>query len=688
VEHRVISNIFQFEYSKDGLEKWSRFAAGLEEINSSGTSQLHSAWHDEKEFTLFMANPAFRRDSSRDSRERPSLMRSSVRSFQQGRLLGQAWRAIIFMFFVVLHPFSKYRVLWDFVGMAVCFHDVTMLPAQVFELPEGYLAFRSFWEWIFCAFWTIDILLNFSTGFISSEGLLEMRKDKVAEQYIRSWFVPDLVITVVDWTSLIMSTGNSEVLRLGTRSLRALRILRMARLNASVNQIMGAKSSESMNIIAGLVKFLLILILVTHYVACVWYWLADTEDQVLTWRDEFLHVGDSDVYGYFTAMHWALTQFTPASMEVVPMNVSERVYTCIVIIVAMVVFSSFVSSITQAMTLLRSTRARKVEQELLMRKYFSEFRIPRELAARCKHFMLQHQRIANKRIKESEIPCMLTLPKAIREELRYEAFTPWLKKHPFFESYMELCPAGMRQICVSATDEVSMLPLEDLFWNGQTVNRMFFVRVGFVAYCHRNHMILPLEVTPGQWACEETLWSKASLVDGPFRASPVGCELIAVLPQEFHTIARAYPGPLRFCAGYAEAFVKEFNTASKKTECDDLLFNNHGTIMNLVEDSCVGDDIWDKLKQRLGGEAKKKNVRASSSSPGGQNWKVSTGSKKLVRAYTKPLAPTEGKEDPVQEISVKPSRNTVGEFQSPKRSQSSPTVGADTASGSTIRRSV
>ncbi|CAK0862028.1 unnamed protein product, partial [Prorocentrum cordatum] len=597
----------RFECSEGVLAHWSRMVAALEEMHSSGMSQLHSTWVDAKAYTLFFANPAhdarrighstgtegallgansrFRKAGTMDSSMLGSLVEDRG---EEGP--SQAWKAIRYMLLFVLHPFSRPRMLWDFMGMAVCLHDVAMLPALVFELSDGYLAFRLYYEWISCVFWTADIMLNFRTGFISSDGLLEIRSHKVARHYVRSWFVLDLIITIFDWFSLIISIGGSTVLRLvrvSSRTRMALRLLRMPKVNASFNQILGAMNSESLNIIAGLVKFLLILILVTHYVACVWFWLADTDGQVLTWRGRFMDSDDSEAYGYCTSMHWALThggRWTPASMEVVPVNVHERLYTCIVIIFAMVVFSSFVSSITQAMTLLRSYHARKVEQELLMRTYFSEFRIPRELAARCKFFLLQHERLANKRIKESDIPCMHLLPKAIREELRYEALMPLLKAHPFFDFYMELCPVGMRHICVSATDEVSMLPLEELFWHGQSVNRMFFVRIGLVSYCHRDHSTLPLEVRAGQWACEETLWSKACLVDGPFKAASAGCELITVLPAEFQSIAKLHPGPLRFCASYAEAFIKEFNSASKNAECDDLLFNNPRTIMRIVRD--------------------------------------------------------------------------------------------------------
>lgn len=531
-------------------------------------------------------------NGSRGSRGRLMRHTSSFRDLEMltpTNFVGRVRKVFQQVFLLlVLHPFTKPRMIWDFWGMALCIHDVTMLPMTAFELGESYRVFRETYELFSACFWTIDIPLNFSTGFISPEGLLEMRKKVVAKHYIRTWFFPDLLITVLDWYALIAEFNNSGALRLGkaaTRSLRALRLLRLPKMSRSVSEILGSMNSENLLTIAGIVKFLLILILVTHYVACMWYTMADSaEEETPTWAKQFLQTDYSQGYGYATAMHWALTQFTPASMEVVPVNLYERIYTCIVIIVAMVIFSSFVSSITQAMTHLRMTHMRKIEQELLLRKYFSEYNTPRELAARCKHFLKQHERLANKRIRATEIPCVNILPKAIREELRYEAFFPFLTSHPFFEYYSELCPMGLRHICTSAVEEESLLPLEELFWHGHAVNRMIFVRAGLLYY--DSGACKPIEVQPGEWACEETLWSKVSMVAGPFRAASSGCELLMVLPSEFQLIARIHPPSLRFAASYAQEFIDAFNFASEDMECEDLLFNTHNTIVDIVNDAC------------------------------------------------------------------------------------------------------
>merc|ERR1711920_1001345 len=310
-------------------------------------------------------------------------------------------------------------------------------------------------------------------------------------------------------------------------------------------------------------------------------------NQPQTWRDKFLESSDGQHYDYLIAWHWALSHFFSAPMEVHPVNARERLFACFVILFALVIFSTFVSSITHAMTHLRMVHARQIEQNMFITRYFREFGIPRVLAARCRHFLQQHQRMALKRIKASDIPCREVLPKCVVEDVRVEALLPWLKAHPFFDFYSAICPVGMRQVCCRAIEEVSMLPEEEIYWSGQPVNRMFFVRAGSVSYIVEDPDMPLFKVREGQWACEETLWSKVSLLDAPFTASTFGCELIMLLPAEFQAITMLHADTVAFCISYAKVFIEAFNSASKDTACQNLLFNSYNSGLQLVFDACA-----------------------------------------------------------------------------------------------------
>merc|ERR1719491_32015 len=108
-------------------------------------------------------------------------------------------------------------------------------------------------------------------------------------------------------------------------------------------------------------KTLVFIVIINHYIACIWYMVGSGHFASSAWTTKFLvnYPGEFP-YAYATALHWSLTQFTPASMEVVPENTVERVFCVMVLVFAMVTFSSFISSITNAMTQLRNLNSDKL----------------------------------------------------------------------------------------------------------------------------------------------------------------------------------------------------------------------------------------------------------------------------------------------------------------------------------------
>eukprot|EP00972_Heterocapsa_arctica_P040545 5973698-Heterocapsa_arctica.AAC.1 len=74
-------------------------------------------------------------------------------------------------------------------------------------------------------------------------------------------------------------------------------------------------------------------------------------------------------------------------MEVVPQNAGERIFTILVIILAMVIFSSAVSTITQGMTLLRSTNQKRMDERECVRRFLYDRQVSLELGNRIRSFL-------------------------------------------------------------------------------------------------------------------------------------------------------------------------------------------------------------------------------------------------------------------------------------------------------------
>ncbi|CAE7597734.1 Kcnh7 [Symbiodinium microadriaticum] len=239
-------------------------------------------------------------------------------------------------------------------GLLLIIYDLIWLPMQVFDSTDSQFTFAT--GVLSSIYWTFDIPLSFLVGFaIQDQGVIEKDLKKIAWNYCTGWLSLDLAIVTIDWVINFLDwTSSSSVsagegisfFRIGkaVRFLRLLRLLRLLRAHGRLNELLEHVQSE--------IAFIMLL---NHMVACAWFWIG-----LLNRPDTWLLQADSDIlvapmaYQYFTALHWSLTQFTPASMEVVPKNEIERLFNVVVIISAMVIFSTFISAITNAMNQLRN----------------------------------------------------------------------------------------------------------------------------------------------------------------------------------------------------------------------------------------------------------------------------------------------------------------------------------------------
>merc|ERR1719238_1588509 len=96
-----------------------------------------------------------------------------------------------------------------------------------------------------------------------------------------------------------------------------------------------------------------------HVMACAWYFVGRTtmEAHVRNWIEVAGVDTEPLAYKYTTSMHWSMTQFTPASMDVSARNTPERIFSIVVLFFAMVAFSSIVGNITASMNSLHSRKS-------------------------------------------------------------------------------------------------------------------------------------------------------------------------------------------------------------------------------------------------------------------------------------------------------------------------------------------
>lgn len=384
-----------------------------------------------------------------------------------------------------LHPQSNRRIAWDITGLCFVGYDVVIIPLQVFDLPEGEPFFLVM-QMLGAIFWTLDIMFNFFTGFYS-RGILEVRPLSLVKHYLRTWFILDASIAATEWVDIIVDTNDSATSTVSVlrairvvrclRMVRLLRLLKLVRIEMVMQDLEAQIHSNALLLLFGILKLIMGLMLINHIIACIWYWIGKSSEK--GWTSQRNLETHSGLYFYLTAVHWSLTQFQ-ASMEIHPHTPGERAYGIFVVLVALILFSSFLSSITNMMRQLQTMHQEQTRRQRLLHDYFKEHGISSSLQMRLRRFLFINHDESQE--LQAQIEALRMLPQSVLMDVHNEAFCPHLAMHQFFCDLREENPRLVRQLCHESLIESIVQSDETIFCTGDACIQMLWVHRGLLQY--------------------------------------------------------------------------------------------------------------------------------------------------------------------------------------------------------------
>lgn len=381
----------------------------------------------------------------------------------------------------VLHPQSLPRLLFDVLALMFMVYDIVMIPVVIsFNLSIN--AVTRAMDWATVLFWTADMALALNTGFYGGDGSLVMCRRKVICNYCRTWLSLDLLILVPEWYQLLRrSSAQADLVDSvgalkAVRFIRVLRLLRLVKLDKILRDMQARINSNLFLLALEILRMISCLSILIHFIACFWYGLGAKEDGWVA------HTGLVDApfsLKYLTAVHWSLTQFH-GSMEVSPTNVQERLVAVLVLVVALILFSSFLSSITHMMMQLSSLRHERTLHLRALYCFLDDHHISSELSVRVKKYVeCKHP---EQQQKEHDVEFLKLLPKQLMMDLHEEVRAPILSENTFFFHIYCSHPRAVRQLCHDAVHPGNFHGEDIVFVNGDSGTRMFFVEYGSLRY--------------------------------------------------------------------------------------------------------------------------------------------------------------------------------------------------------------
>lgn len=419
------------------------------------------------------------------------LREDGTKEFRTGELLADD--SVVGKCFV-LRPGSYSSLFWNTGRVLMLASDFLYVPLLVFEWPRTF-----FVDLITTCFWTLDVFVSFFAGFYTN-GLVEMRWRHTVHRYFVTYFFTDLAILAADWAIAVLQltnpsrrdTSDIDLVRI-VRLLRFVRIVRLFRLRRHSMELSTPpvfKRSQLVMSLTKICKMTMIVIAMNHYIACGWVYVGKNtvESWLSKWRAKRATEGD-DLAVYTTALHWSLTQFTPAAMDVVAGNTIESIYSICTIVFAFMTFSSFVSSITALMQNLRKMRTQREIQEHNLRRYFIDHDISADLGSRITRFLTKTYFPHTSRTHENDLKTLELLPSFLKNELREELHTPIVVRMPFMQTLKELDAATLQKICHTAVQQHTFLSEESVFEVAAVAEKVLFFVGGFADYIHKKDVL-------------------------------------------------------------------------------------------------------------------------------------------------------------------------------------------------------
>lgn len=461
----------------------------------------------------------------------------------------------------VMLPGNRYRLAWDVMGGILIMYDMFKIPLGVFPLPK--LAFFDAMDWLTLIFWTLDMPASLFVGFHKA-GVTIMEPKEILKNYLLGWFFIDVIVVVPDWLFRILASGasgetgsdGSESLRLlrGLRIARTARLLRVMKLKWVLDAIIDYLDSQYVGICFDIVRMLMALVCINHFLACIWYSLGSGGDT--GWAREFS--GYEWAHLYLLSLHWAVTQFTPASMSVQPTTESERAYAVCVVFFALVFFSYIVGSITGSLGSLREMATIATKEFWLLRRYLKRNQVPMTLSIRILRFTEHAYNQEKKKMSMSQVRMLTYLSPQLSAELQCCMNLPHLQVHPLFEHLSEAQPIMVNRVVKDAVTCDRLARSDTLFLPMQTGSAMYFVKSGRILYTRvleGGEQKAELVDADEDWVSEAVLWCAAWLHVGEAKAF-TELELVLVHPTPFENIAKVVRPVARLCALYARAFME------------------------------------------------------------------------------------------------------------------------------------
>ncbi|KAF8794726.1 Potassium voltage-gated channel subfamily H like protein [Argiope bruennichi] len=298
----------------------------------------------------------------------------------------------------ILH-YSPFKAVWDWIILLLVIYTAIFTPyVAAFLLNEERLDNDGpivIIDLIVDVMFIIDILINFRTTYVNSNDEVVSHPGKIAVHYLRGWFIID-VVAAIPFDLLLVGKNSDETTTL-IGLLKTARLLRLVRVARKIDRYSEYGAAVLLLLVATFA-------LIAHWLACIWYAIANAERSMqepkIGWLDALANMthqyynnsagGPSIKSKYVTALYFTFSSLTSVGFGNVSPNTNmEKIFAIIVMLVGSLMYASIFGNVSAIIQRLYSGTARYHTQLLRVKEFIRFHQIPNPLRQRLEEYF-QH----------------------------------------------------------------------------------------------------------------------------------------------------------------------------------------------------------------------------------------------------------------------------------------------------------
>ncbi|MDH4199854.1 MAG: cyclic nucleotide-binding domain-containing protein [Spirochaetia bacterium] len=419
---------------------------------------------------------------------------------------------------MIIYPSNPRREFWDFIVLVITVYVAIVVPVRI-ALNYHYSSWFYLFEIIVTFIFSVDIYLNFNTAIKKGVKYITDKKE-IAKKYKAKGLAMDIL------SAIPLFAVSAFVFGVTAQSLQVLRLFELNRLLKlhRMNHLLDIwrKRFQINPGTLRLLNFILILALVSHWIACIWIMIGGVRT-------------DSKEYGeiYSLAIYWTVTTIATVGYgDITPQNFTQRMFAIMVMIVGAGSYGFVVgniSSLLASVDVVKASYRKKMEEISAFLNYRS---IPADMQNKVHEY---YDHIWESRLGHDESTMLNEIPEPLKSDIALFMRQDLIKKVPFFVHAEEKL---LKDLVMSLQPTV-YLPNSYVIKKGETGSCMYIISTGTVDVVSEDETTVYATLREGSFVGEMAL-----VLDMPRTATVKTreyCDVYILDKSDFDKILEKYP---------------------------------------------------------------------------------------------------------------------------------------------------